>query len=203
MHRGASYNPAHHIQHADSAMLCGMFNAAKRHFLFNCLIPSPSGICTVVRDLWGRLWPAESDRPTMNSRCPDKIMIRCRVSHLSPAHHPIRSYTNVMDFVAEQYRLRGDVWRHLAITLDPADDSLRFYMDGVLALRRPWGSAVALADCDPAPGQGLVALGHIFPGNAFSAPVEVPSSPPAASFSNRCEIPSRLFVFLGRILLLL
>lgn len=50
-------------------------------------------------------------------------------------------------------------WRHLAIALDPSDDSVSFYVDGILGWKGRWGSAVVAADC----AEHKIAFGRKYP----------------------------------------
>ena len=72
----------------------------------------------------------------------------------------------------DKYKFRGDRWwRHMSFVFDEAVDMIRFYIDGTLVIQKPWGSAVAQADCN-GPGKRL-ALGHSHPGNTYPGQVEV------------------------------
>ena len=51
-------------------------------------------------------------------------------------------------------------WRHLALTLDASDDSVSFYVDGILGWEGKWGSAVAAADRS----ECKIAFGRKYPG---------------------------------------
>jgi len=74
--------------------------------------------------------------------------------------------------LASKYKFRGDkIWRHMAFVWDELSDEIRFYLDGTLVLQKPWGSAVANADCN---GVGKrVAIGHSHPGYTYGAEVEI------------------------------
>lgn len=65
--------------------------------------------------------------------------------------------------------LSGDAWRHVAWVLDEVTDEVRYYIDGMLAYRAHWGSAVAQTECST----GAIALGHAAPGYAFGSEFEV------------------------------
>lgn len=74
--------------------------------------------------------------------------------------------------MAAKYKYSGDkIWRHLAFQWDETDDRVRFFIDGTLAIDKPWGSSVSNADC-AGPGK-RIAFGHSHPGYTYGATVEV------------------------------
>ena len=94
--------------------------------------------------------------------------------------HANPPYGYPVDFMLPKYRVNHHAWRHIAFALDAADDTVAFYVDGELALRAPWGSRVAAADCGELPGLdaadrpgNIVALGHQFPGYTYGQVVEM------------------------------
>jgi hypothetical protein len=58
-------------------------------------------------------------------------------------------------------------WRHLALTLDASDDSVSFYVDGILGWKGKWGSTVVAADC----AERKIAFGRKYP--AWTSGLEV------------------------------
>ena len=66
-------------------------------------------------------------------------------------------------FMDNHHRLNAALtpkWRHLALTLDASDDSVSFYVDGILGWEGKWGSAVATADRS----ECKIAFGRKYPG---------------------------------------
>jgi hypothetical protein len=66
-------------------------------------------------------------------------------------------------FMAEHHFLNAAVepkWRHLALVLNAHDDTVSFWVDGMLGWKGVWGSAVADADC----ADRKLAFGRRFPG---------------------------------------
>jgi hypothetical protein len=79
-------------------------------------------------------------------------------------------YQYPLNFMHERSKWSGDrVWRHVAFSLDENKDTFVLYMDGLLAVERPWGSAVRSTDC----AARSVALGHASPGWTYGAEMEL------------------------------